>query len=231
VIDLYTWPTPNGHKVHIMLEETGKPYNVIPVNIGEGKQFALDFLKISPNKKMPAIVDHDGPDGTSMALAESGAILIYLGEKTRQFLPKDGPGRYACIQWVMTQMGHIGPTFSQVHHFRNYAVETLPYAIDRFVNEATRLYNVLDKKLGQFGFGGGSYCTVADIATYPWIRPWKAQAQVMDAHPNLKRWFDAIYARPAVTRVCTPLSDRRRKGKMDAKQRELMFGKTKYEKR
>jgi GST-like protein len=231
VIDLYTWPTPNGHKVHIMLEEIGMPYNVIPVNIGEGEQFAPDFLKISPNNKMPAIVDRDGPNGKPMALAESGAILVYLSEKTGQFLPVDGPGRYACMQWVMTQMGHVGPTLGQVHHFRNYAVEKLPYAINRFVNEATRLYNILDKKLGETEFLAGNDYTIADMATYPWIRPWKAQGQDMDAHPNLKRWFDTIYARPAVARGCTLLSERRRKGLMDAKQREIMFGKTQYEKR
>ncbi len=231
MIDLYTWPTPNSHKVHIMLEEIDMPYNVVPVNIGEDKRFAPDFLKISPNNKMPAIVDGDGPDGKPMALAETGAILVYLTEKTGQFLPVDGPGRYACMQWVMTQMGHVGPALCQVHHFRNYAVQELPYAINRFVNEATRLYNILDKKLGETEFLAGNDLTIADMATYPWIRPWKAQGQDMDAHPNLKRWFDKIYARPAVARGCTLLSERRRKRLMDAKQREILFGKTQYEKR
>ncbi len=231
MIDLYTWPTPNGHKVHIMLEETGTPYNAIPVNIGEGEQFAPDFLKISPNNKMPAIVDHDGPGGAPMALAESGAILMYLGDKTGHFFPEDGPGRYACMQWVMTQMGHVGPTLGQVHHFRGYAVEKIPYAIDRFVNEASRLYHVLDKRLGETEYLAGDDYTIADMATYPWIRPWKAQGQDLDAHPNLKRWFDAIYARPAVARGCMLLSERRRKGPPNAKQREIMFGKTQYEKR
>jgi GST-like protein len=214
-----------------MLEETGTPYNAIPVNIGEGEQFAPDFLKISPNNKMPAIVDHDGPGGAPMALAESGAILMYLGDKTGHFFPEDGPGRYACMQWVMTQMGHVGPTLGQVHHFRGYAVEKIPYAIDRFVNEASRLYHVLDKRLGETEYLAGDDYTIADMATYPWIRPWKAQGQDLDAHPNLKRWFDAIYARPAVARGCMLLSERRRKGPPNAKQREIMFGKTQYEKR
>jgi len=231
MIDLYTWATPNGHKVHIMLEEVGLPYNVIPINIGEGDQFKPDFLKISPNNKMPAMVDHDGPGGKPFALAESGAMLMYLGDKTGQFFPTETAARYRCIQWLMTQMGHVGPMLGQVHHFRNYAVEKIDYAINRYVNEATRLYNVLDRRLGESRFLGGDDYTIADMATYPWIRPYKNQGQELDDHPNLKRWFLEIKDRPAVRRGCEVLEDRRRQGPMNEKQREMMFGATQYQKR
>ena len=230
-IDLYTWPTPNGHKVHIMLEETGLAYNVIPINIGKGDQFSPEFLKISPNNKMPAMVDHDGPGGGPFALAESGAMLIYLAEKTGRFLPTDPAVRYRTLQWLMTQMGHVGPMLGQVHHFRNYAVEKLPYAIDRYVNEATRLYNVLDRCLGETGWLGGDDYTIADMATYPWIRGWENQGQNLEAHPNLARWFREIESRPAVERGCAVLADRRRQGTMTDEEREVMFGKTQYRQR
>ena len=231
MIDLYTWPTPNGHKVHIFLEETGLPYKVIPINIGEGDQFKPDFLRISPNNKMPAMVDHDGPGGKPFVLAESGAMLMYLGDKTGQFFPTETRARDVCIQWLMTQMGHVGPMLGQVHHFRNYAVEKIPYAINRYVNEATRLYNVLDRRLGEARFLGGDEYTIADMATFPWIRPYKNQGQDLDAHPNLKRWFLEIKERPAVRRGIAVLEDRRREGPMDEKQREVMFGATQYQKR
>jgi len=231
MIDLYTWPTPNGHKVHIFLEETGLPYNVVPVNIGEGDQFKPDFLKISPNNKMPAIVDRDGPGGRPFALAESGAILMYLGDKTGRFFPTETRARYTCIQWLMTQMGHVGPMLGQVHHFRNYAVEKIPYAIDRYVNEAKRLYHVLDRRLGEAPYLGGDDYTIADMATFPWIRPWEKQGQRIDDHPNLKRWMEEIEARPAVQRGLKVLAERRREGPISDRQREMMFGKTQYEKR
>jgi len=231
MIDLYTWPTPNGHKVHIFLEETGLEYNVIPINIGEGDQFSPEFLKISPNNKMPAIVDRDGPGGKPFPLAESGAILMYLGDKTGRFFPTEPRARYICIQWLMTQMGHVGPMLGQVHHFRNYAIEKIPYAIDRYVNEARRLYNVLDRRLAETRYLGGDEYTIADMATYPWIRPWENQGQNLNDHPNLKRWFDEIEARPAVQRGCQVLGDRRRDGPMTDKQREMMFGASQYQKR
>lgn len=231
MIDLYTWPTPNGHKVHIFLEETGLPYGVVPINIGEGEQFKADFLKISPNNKMPAIVDRNGPGGKPFALAESGAILMYLGDKTGQFFPTETRARYTCIQWLMTQMGHVGPMLGQVHHFRNYAVEKIPYAIDRYVNEAKRLYHVLDRRLGEAPYLGGDHYTIADMATFPWIRPWEKQGQRIDDHPNLKRWMEEIEARPAVQRGLKVLAERRREGPISDRQREIMFGKTQYEKR
>lgn len=231
MIDLYTWPTPNGHKVHIMLEETGLPYRVIPINIREGDQFKPDFLKISPNNKMPAMVDQDGPKGRPFALAESGAMLIYLGEKTGQFYPKDPETRFVCLQWLMTQMGHVGPMLGQVHHFRNYAVEKIPYAIDRYVNEGTRLYRVLDKRLGEAPYLAGDEYTIADMATFPWIRPYKNQGQDLDAHPNLKRWFLEIKERPAVRRGLEVLADQQRSGQMSDKEREIMFGKAQYQAR
>src|SRR5690606_40056176 len=162
MIDLYTWPTPNGHKVHIFLEATGLEYIVIPINIGEADQFSPEFLKISPNNKMPAIVDHDGPGGKPFPLAESGAILMYLGDKTGRFFPTETRARYICIQWLMTQMAHVGPMLGQVHHFRNYAIEKIPYAIDRYVNEAKRLYNVLDRRLGETPYLAGDEYTIAD---------------------------------------------------------------------
>lgn len=211
MIDLYTWPTPNSHKVHIMLEETGTPYNLLPLNIVEGEQFAPDFLKISLNNMVPAIVDREGSDGKPMALAESVVISVYLIKKTGHFLPADGADRYAYMQWVMTPKGPIRPTLGQAHQFRNYAVEKLHYAIDWFVNEATRLHNVLDKKLGETKSLAGNDYTIADRATFPWIWPWKAQGQDINEHPHLKRWFDNIYARPAVARGCTLLSGRHRK--------------------
>ena len=230
MIDLYTWPTPNGHKVHIMLEEIGLEYNVIPINIGEGDQFDPEFLKISPNNKMPAMVDRDGPGGEPFALSESGAMLMYLGDKTGRFFPTETTARYTVMQWLMFQMGHVGPMLGQVHHFRNYAVEKIPYAIDRYINEATRLYNVLDRRLGEVEYVAGDY-SIADMAIYPWIRPYKNQSQDLDAHPNLLRWVLEIKERPAVRRGCQVLEDQRREGPMSEKQREVMFGATQYAKR
>ena len=231
MIDLYTWPTPNGHKVHIMLEEVGLPYNVIPVNIGRGEQFAPEFLKISPNNKMPAMVDPDGPDGEPISLFESGAILIYLAEKTGRFMPEDARARYRVVQWLMFQMGHIGPMLGQAHHFRQYAPEKIAYAVDRYTNEAARLYGVMDRRLGETEYVAGDY-SIADMAIYPWIRPYERQGQNLDDFINLKRWFDAISERPAVQRGLEVLKEaRRRPQDMDESAREILFGATQYQRR
>ena len=231
MIDLYTWPTPNGFKVSIMLEEVGLPYNVIAVNIGEGDQFEPDFLKISPNNKMPAIVDNDGPDGKPYSMFESGAILIYLAEKTGRFMPTDVAGRYLVVQWLMFQMGHIGPMLGQAHHFRNYTPEPLPYAIDRYTNEAGRLYGVLDRRLGEVEFVAGDY-TVADMAIFPWLRSHERQGQNLDDFPNVKRWFESIADRPAVQRGVEVLADRRRDpATMSDEARSILFGDQQYAQR
>jgi len=232
MIDVYSWPTPNGHKVHIMLEELGLPYTAIPVNIGEGAQFDPEFLRISPNNKIPAIVDQEGPYGRPFALAESGAILIYLSEKAGgRLIPKDPAARYVCLQWLMTQMGHVGPMLGQTHHFRHYAPEKIPYAIDRYTRETGRLYHVLDRRLGEAPYLAGTEYSIADIATFPWIRPYKNQGQDLDAHPNLKRWFLEIKERPAVRAGIRVLEDKRPQQRDDARWREVMFGATQYAKR
>ncbi|HTO63184.1 MAG TPA: glutathione S-transferase N-terminal domain-containing protein [Bradyrhizobium sp.] len=230
MIDLYGWPTPNLHKVTILLEETGTPYNVIAVDIQNGDQFKPDFLKISPNNKMPAIVDREGPDGKPMAIFESGAILMYIAEKTGQFMPRSTRGRYDVIQWLMFQMGGVGPMLGQAHHFRQYAPEKLPYAIDRYTKEASRLYNVIDRRLGEVPYLATDY-SIADMAVYPWIRPYERQGQALDDYPNLKRWFQAIDARPAVQRGLAVLADKRRQGPMDQKAREVLFGAQQYARR
>ena len=227
MIDLYTWPTPNGHKVHIMLEEVGLEYNVIPIDINAGDQFDPEFLKISPNNKMPAMVDPDGPGGTPYALFESGAILMYLAEKTGRLLPTETRARYDVIKWLMFQMGHIGPMLGQAHHFRTYAPEQIPYAVDRYTNEAHRLYNVLDGRLAEAEYLAGAY-SIADIATFPWIRSYERQGQDLDDFPHVKRWFEAIAARPAVERGLQVLADRRRTGPIDERAREVLFGTTQY---
>ena len=231
MIDLYTWPTPNGHKVHIMLEETGTPYKVIPIDIGAGDQFGPEFLKISPNNKMPAIVDPFGPDGTPISLFESGAILIYLAEKTGQFLSREPRTRYVTLQWLMFQMGGIGPMLGQAHHFRTYAPETIDYAVARYTNEANRLYGVLDRRLGEAPYMAGDDYTIADIATFPWLRSHERQGVDLADYPNVKRWFDEIAARPAVERGVEVLADRRRAGPISDKEREMMFGATQYARR
>ena len=227
MIDLYTWPTPNGHKVHIMLEEVGLEYNVIPIDINAGDQFKPEFLKISPNNKMPAMVDPDGPGGGDYALFESGAILMYLAEKTGRLLPTETRARYDVIKWLMFQMGHIGPMLGQAHHFRAYAPEPIPYAVDRYTNEAHRLYNVLDGRLAEAEYLAGAY-SIADIATFPWIRSYERQGQDLDDFPHVKRWFEAIAARPAVERGLQVLADRRRTGPIDERAREVLFGTTQY---
>jgi len=230
MIDLYTWPTPNGHKVHIMLEETGLAYNVIPVNISAGDQFDPAFLEISPNNKMPAMVDKDGPGGRPYALFESGAILLYLAEKTGKLLPDETRQRYTVIQWLMFQMGSIGPMLGQAHHFRAYAPEPIPYAIDRYTNEANRLYNVLDVRLRGHEYLADEY-SIADIAVFPWLRSHERQGVNMDDYPQVKRWFDAIAERPAVKRGLEVLADRRRPGPITEEEREIMFGARQYQRR
>ncbi|MCM5569160.1 glutathione S-transferase N-terminal domain-containing protein [Burkholderiaceae bacterium FT117] len=231
MIDLYTWPTPNGHKVHIMLEECGLPYAVHAVDIGAGEQFDPEFLKISPNNKIPAIVDSDGPDGKPISLFESGAILVYLAGKTGKFLPKTTRGRYETLQWLMFQMGGLGPMLGQAHHFRIYAPQKIDYAIERYTNEAKRLYGVLDRQLGRTGawLAGREY-TIADMACWPWTRSHENQGIDLADYPNVKRWYDAIGARPAVQRALTVLADRR-KPLLDPKAREALFGGTQYQKR
>lgn len=230
MIDLYAWPTPNGFKVSIFLEETDTPYRVIPINIREGDQFKPDFLKISPNNKMPAIVDTEGPDGQPYPLFESGAILMYLAEKTGRFMPADTAERYRVIEWLMFQMGGIGPMLGQTHHFRQYAPEKIPYAIDRYTNEAGRLYGVLDRRLGETEYLAGAY-SIADMATFPWLRSYERQGQNLDDFPNVKRWFTAINARPAVQRGLELLKEHQSAGPVDAKAREMMFGSTQYQRR
>jgi GSH-dependent disulfide-bond oxidoreductase len=229
MIDVYSWATPNGHKVHIMLEETGLDYRVHPIDIGAGDQFAPAFLKISPNNKIPAIVDQDGPGGQPLALFESGAILVYLAEKTGRFLPADPVGRYTTLEWLMFQMGGIGPMLGQAHHFRLYAPEKIDYAINRYTNEAQRLYNVMDKRLGETAYLAGDDYTIADIAAFPWTRSWQNQGITLDALPNVKRWHEAIAARPAVQRGVEVLASLRQP-LQDDRAREVLFGATQYAK-
>ena len=230
MIDLHTWPTPNGHKVHIMLEETGLAYRVIPVDIGRGDQFDPAFLAISPNNRMPAIVDHDGPDGEATSIFESGAILVYLAGKTGRFMPDDTRGRSLVMQWLMFQMGGIGPMFGQCHHFRNYAPEPIAYAIDRYTNETGRLYGVLDKRLGEADYMAGDY-SIADMATYPWTRSIERQGVDPADYPNVVRWQQRLEERPAVVRGCAVLSDRQRSAEMTDEERDILFGSAQYERR
>jgi GSH-dependent disulfide-bond oxidoreductase len=207
MIDVYFWPTPNGYKVTVMLEEVGLKYKVIPVNIGKGDQFKPEFLKISPNNKMPAIVDHEGPGGEPLAMFESGAILMYLAEKTGKLMPSDTRGKYAVIQWLMFQMGTVGPMLGQAHHFRRYAPEKLEYAIQRYTNEAARIYNVIDNRLGESAYLAGADYSIGDIATYPWLVPHSMQGQELDKYPNLKRWYEEIRNRPATQRGFAVMAD------------------------
>src|SRR5689334_17948828 len=199
MIELYTWSTPNGRKVSVMLEECALAYNVHRVDIGAGEQFTPGYVEINPNAKIPSIVDSDGPGGKPIAMMESGAILIYLSEKTGRFLPQGERGRYRALQWLMFQMGHVGPMFGQVHHFLRSAKEQVPYAIERYVKEKDRLYGVLNRRLGEAEYLAGEY-SIADIATYPWVARYEWHKTDLGAHPNVKRWFDAIGARPAVKR-------------------------------
>jgi GST-like protein len=234
MIDLYFWVTPNGYKVSILLEELGWKYNVIPVNISKGEQFKPDFLKISPNNRIPAMVDPEGPGGQPIAIFESGAMLMYIAEKAGwKFMPQDMRRRYEVVEWLMFQMASVGPMLGQAHHFRRYAPEKLPYAIDRYTNEAKRIYGVIDKRLGEVPYLAGEY-SIADMATYPWLRAHNWQGQKLEDFPNLKKWYDAIEARAPVQRGCAILQEvlEKQQGTTpDPKSWDILFGKQQFEKR
>lgn len=225
MIDLHYWPTPNGHKITLFLEEAGLPYTIHPVDIGKGEQFRPEFLAIAPNNRMPAIVDHEPlGGGAPLSIFESGAILLYLAEKTGRFLPADAVGRYDAIQWLMWQMGGLGPMAGQNHHFNIYAPEKIPYAQERYIRETARLYGVLDKRLADRDFIAGDY-SIADMAAYPWIVPYEAQGQKLEDFLNLKRWFDAIAARPAtITAYAKGKAVNDSSKPMTDEQRQNLFG-------
>jgi GSH-dependent disulfide-bond oxidoreductase len=231
MIDLYTWPTPNGHKVHIMLEELKLPYKVISINIGKGDQFNPSFLKISPNNKMPAIVDRKGPGGKPLSIFESGAILMYLAEKEGKLLPKATRTKYQVIQWLMFQMASVGPMLGQAHHFRNYAPKRIQYAYDRYTNEATRIYGVIDRQLKKSKFIANDKYSIADIAIFPWLRSHANQGQKLGDYRHLSRWYETIEARPAVQRGLQVLADRRRPGPMSKANKAVLFGAAQYKRR
>jgi GST-like protein len=230
MIDVYFWPTPNGHKVTIALEELALPYSVIPINIGKGDQFNSEFLKISPNNKMPAIVDSDGPGGKPVSIFESGAILLYLAEKTERLMPLEARGRYMVIEWLMFQMASVGPMLGQVHHFRRYAPEQIQYAIDRYTNEAKRIYSVIDRRVRDVPYLAGEY-SIADIATYPWLKLHKLQGQNLEDFPNLRRWYEAIEARPAVRKGMAVMADGPTLQPNDKETFSVLFGAKQYERR
>ncbi len=230
-IEVWTWPTPNGHKVHIALEELGLPYTVVPVNIGAGEQFKPDFLAINPNHRIPAIVDPEGPGGQRLALFESGAILIYLAEKAGALIPANPVGRYTCLQWLMFQMGGVGPMFGQYGHFHTYAPEKLPYAMDRYAKEVRRLHRVLEKRLSEAEYLAGDAYSIADIATFPWVRLPERRNIDLAEFPSVKRWHDAIAARPAVSRGVQVLAERQRRGTISETEREILFGNTQFQAR
>src|SRR5208282_1804825 len=226
MIDLHYWPTPNGHKITMFLEETGHEYRIVPVNISAGEQFKADFLKIAPNNRMPAIVDHDPPGGGEpISVFESGAILFYLAEKTGKFIPSDIRGRVEVLQWLFWQMGGLGPMAGQNHHFSQYAPEKIPYAIDRYVKETNRLYAVLDKRLSDRQFVADQY-SIADMAAYPWIVPYERQGQKLEDFPNLKRWFEAIKARPAVIRAYERAKQVNTEPTMSEEAKKILLGQT-----
>ncbi|HLO84648.1 MAG TPA: glutathione binding-like protein [Nostocaceae cyanobacterium] len=223
MIDLYYWTTPNGHKITIFLEETGLPYKIIPVNIGAGEQFKPEFLKISPNNRIPAIVDHQPVNGSEpISIFESGAILLYLAEKTGQLIAEDLRGRVEVLQWLFWQMAGLGPMAGQNHHFSVYAPEKIEYAINRYVKETGRLYAVLDQRLADREFVAGDY-SIADIAIYPWIVPHERQSQNLDDFPHVKRWFETIKSRPAVIRAYEKAEEFKNQTLDIEKSRELLF--------
>ncbi|MBU3671597.1 MAG: glutathione S-transferase family protein [Sinobacteraceae bacterium] len=225
MIDLYFWPTPNGQKIPIMLEECGLDYRVKPVNMLRGEQFKPSFLKINPNNKIPAIVDHEGPGGEPFALFESGAILQYLAEKTGRFLPRERRARYTVLQWLTFQVANVGPMFGQCGHFLGYAPRKIPYAIDRYRNETLRLYGVMDRRLKQVEYLAGPY-SIADMATWPWMRVRWLHRIELGEFPNVQRWYEAIAARPAVQRAMEVLAKSEKIGNPDAKAREALFGRS-----
>ncbi len=230
-IEVWTWPTPNGHKVHIALEELDLPYAVVPVNIGAGEQFRPEFLAITPNHRIPAIVDPEGPGGQRITLFESGAILMYLAEKTGRLVPADPAGRYACLQWLMFQMGGVGPMFGQYGHFHAYAPEQIPYAKDRYAKEVLRLHRVLEKRLSEAEYLAGSEYSIADIATFPWVRNPARRNIDLAEFPSVKRWHDSIAVRPAVMRGVEVLATNQRVGAISDKEREVLFGNTQFKAR
>ncbi len=224
MIHLYYWPTPNGHKVTMFLEETALPYKLHPVNIGKGEQFQPDFLKISPNNRMPAIIDDQPAEpGAPVSVFESGAILVYLAEKIGKFLPKDLRGRFETLQWLFWQMGGLGPMAGQNHHFNVYAPEKIPYAIDRYVKETSRLYAVMDKRLADRDYLAGAY-SIADMAAYPWVVPYERQGQKLEDFPNLKRWFEAIKSRPATLRAYERAKEFQTQSPTSEEARKILFG-------
>jgi GST-like protein len=234
LMKVYSWPTPNGHKVHIMMEECGfkhgTDWRAIAVDIGAGDQFKEDFLAISPNNKIPALVDPNGPDGKPIALFESGAILLYLAAKTGQFLPESDREKYEVLQWLMFQMGGVGPMLGQAHHFRIYAPQKIDYAVDRYTNEAKRLYGVMDRQLAQHRFIAGEDYSIADIAIFPWTRSWKNQGIELADFPHVKRWHETIANRPAVQSGVQILADLR-KPLINEQARQNLFGNNQYKKR
>jgi GST-like protein len=236
VIELWSWPTPNGQKVHIAIEELGLPYTLVPVNIGAGEQFKPEFLAITPNHRIPAIVDDDGPGvgGGSgrFTLFESGAILIYLAEKAGRLIPEDPVGRYKCLEWLMFQMGGVGPMFGQFNHFAAYAPEKIPYAIDRYTKESQRLLRVLNTRLTDSPYLAGREYSIADIATFPWVNSAVTRKMVdLTDTPAVARWMEGIAARPAVERGLALLTDKRSDAPMSEEQRRILFGDTQHEKR
>jgi GSH-dependent disulfide-bond oxidoreductase len=226
MIDVYYWTTPNGHKVTMFLEETQTPYRLVPVNIGRGEQFKPDFLRVSPNNRIPAIAD-DAPEGggAPLTLFESGAILLYLADKTGKLIPRDLRGRSQTIEWLFWQMAGLGPMAGQNHHFSQYAPEKIPYAIERYVKETSRLYAVLDKQLADREFIAGTY-SIADIASYPWVVPYQRQGQNLDEFPNLKRWFQSIKERPSTVRAYARAAEvnPNTAAVMDEQARKILFG-------
>ncbi|MEL6747529.1 MAG: glutathione binding-like protein [Pseudomonadota bacterium] len=224
-LDLHYWPTPNGHKISIMLEECGVPYNLKLVNIGAGDQFEPAFLQIAPNNRMPAIVDRDGPGGETVSVFESGAILQYLGRKTGQFYPTgDAAALIAVEEWLFWQMGGVGPMAGQAHHFRQYAPEPVPYGIERYTNEVNRLYGVLDRRLAQNAFVAGENYTIADMAIYPWAKLWERQGQDIADFPHMATWLDTIGARPAVEAGMAVGKDARMDLAKDKDAQSVLFG-------
>jgi GST-like protein len=233
MIDVYTWPTPNGHKVHIMLEETGLKYRVHGVNIREGEQFKPAFLKVSPNNRIPAIVDPDGPNGRPISVFESGAILLYLASKTGKLLPADLHARWRCMEWLMWQMGGVGPMMGQANHFRRYSKEKIAYAIDRYTNEVNRLSRVLDKRLEESPYTAGREYSISDIAIFPWYRGAENRGVNIAEYPHVKRWFDAINARPAVQRALQVLAEQSAANQAPHtdKSWDILFGRTQFQSR
>jgi GST-like protein len=225
MIDLYFWPTPNCYKISILLEELDVPYTFRPIHIGKGEQYTPEYEAINPNGKVPALTDHDGPDGKSITIFESGAIMIYLAEKAGKFIPQQTAPRMAVLEWLMFQMGSVGPMLGQAHHFRKYAKTKIPYAVDRYTQEATRIYNVLDKRLGITPFLAGEY-SIADMAVYPWLRPYRWQGQELSEFSNLQRWYSAMRERPAVQRGVAVMGEqlKRNRDKPTGEAWDILFG-------